>query len=104
MAPAGRADDLRPDHAVTAVLAEFHGAVVGVVEGGPAGAGAELGVAVEQLGPTAGAVEAPVALRVDEVAGELRLGPLLAEHAVLLLGEDLAPLLVGLGQVTLRFL
>src|SRR5205823_3717157 len=68
----------------------------GLVEARPAGAGLELGVRVEQRRATTRAVVHPVVLDVDVLAGERRLGGLLAQHRVLVGRELLTPLLVGL--------
>src|SRR5262249_4017071 len=65
-------------------------------EARPARAGGELGVRAEQLIPAAGAAVGAIVLGVEVSAGEgwLRMAP--AQHVILLTGQFLPPLLIGL--------
>src|SRR3954452_9779688 len=97
VAAAARADDLRADHAVRAVLAQLDrlgDSRLG--EARPARAALELRVGAEQLGAAAGALEHAVVLGEGVLAGERRLGRLAAQHGVLLRRQLLAPLRVCL--------
>ena len=68
----------------------------GRVERWPAAAGVVLRLGLEQLGAAAGAAVDAVGEDVVVLAGECPLGALLAQHAVLLGGQLLPPLLLGL--------
>src|SRR6516162_8229635 len=65
-------------------------------EARPARAGCELGVRTEQLIPAAGAAVRAVTLGVEVSPGEGWLGVPPAQHVVLLAGQFLPPLLIGL--------
>src|SRR5581483_3422470 len=73
--------------------------VGGLVEAGPARARVELGVGREQLGAAPRAAVDAVVMDIPQLAREGVLGTGLAQHAVLLGGQLLAPLLVGLADL-----
>src|ERR1700761_3582172 len=62
----------------------------------PAGTGVELGVRPEQLVPAARALVGAILLVPEQRAGERHLRMAVAQHVVLLAGQLLPPLLVGL--------
>src|SRR5205807_7515955 len=94
---AGAADHLGADHAVGAIGALVH--VLGVdwlVEAGPAGAGLELGLGVEERLAAADAAVRAIVVAVPVLAREGSLGARPARDLVLLVGQLLTPLLIGL--------
>src|SRR3954453_18160273 len=95
VAAAARAEHLGADHPVADVRLLLDRARRRR-ERGPAAARGVLRVRVEQLGAAAGADVRPGLERVVVLAAERALGALLPEHAVLLVGELLPPLRVGL--------
>ena len=100
MAATGGAGDLGADHPVARVDVRVDALERGGLdEARPAGAGVELGVGAEQLRAAAGTAVDAGHLRVGVGAGEGALGPLLAQHCVLLGGETGTPL--GVGEVCL---
>src|SRR6516162_5704444 len=96
VAAAAAAHDLGTPHEQAVVQP----AVAEAVELRPAGAGVELGVRAEQPGATAGAPVEAVLVVVDVRTGERHLRVRLTQHAVLQWGQFLAPLLVGLGDLS----
>ncbi|OEI67484.1 hypothetical protein Cus16_2922 [Curtobacterium sp. ER1/6] len=100
MRAAVRAADLGADHAEGLVLDELHGLGVDrLVERGPAAAGVELRAALEELLAARRTRVDAGALLVEQLTGPRTLGPGLPEHGVLVRGELLAPLGVGLVDV-----
>src|SRR4051794_19866821 len=95
VAAAARAEHLGPDHPVACVrlLLDRAGRRR---ERRPTAAGVVLRIGVEELRPAAGADVGARLERVVVLAAERALRALLPEHAVLLVGELLPPLGVGL--------
>src|SRR3954471_22394678 len=98
VAAAAAAVHLGADHAVAAVGRGLDRARNRIVEARPAGAALELLLRCEQLLPAAHAGERAGALLVIERAAAGTLGAVAAQDIVLLGGEELAPLLVGVGD------
>src|SRR4051794_3562135 len=98
MAAAAAAMDLGADHAVAAVGRGFDRARNRIVEARPAGAALELLLGCEQLLPAPRAGKRAGALLVVQRAGAGPLGAVAAKNIVLLGGEQLAPLLVTVGD------
>src|ERR1700761_2029605 len=94
---AAAAADLGAAHEHAVVRAQLdrvgHG---GLEEARPAGTGVELGVRPEQLVPAARALVGAILLVPEQRAGERHLRMAVAQHVVLLAGQLLPPLLVGL--------
>src|SRR5215218_7728012 len=98
MAAAAAAMHLGADHAVAAVGRGLDRARDRVVEARPAGTALELLLGCEQFLPAPRAGERAGALLVIERAGAGTLGAVAAQDIVLLGGEELAPLLVAVGD------
>src|SRR4051794_24077149 len=97
VAPAAPADDLRADHPVREVARVLHRlGHRGLREARPARPRVELRARHEQLGATARAAIDAVVMAIPVLARERPLGARLAEHLVLLGRQLLAPLRVGL--------
>src|SRR6267143_2539814 len=97
MSAAPAAVHLHALHAVARIaLRGDRAGVGGAREARPPGAALELVVGAEQLGAAARAHEAPGLVIVPQRSAEGALGPLLAEHAVLLQRQLAAPLLLAL--------
>src|SRR5207237_651174 len=97
VAAAARAQHRWAHHAVARVGLLLHRVLAGRGgEGRPAAAGVVLRVGVEQLRTAAGAPVRPGLEDVVVLSAERRLGPLVAEDPILLGGQLLAPLLLGL--------
>jgi len=96
VAGAGGAADLGAHHAVGGVGTQGDRlGVGGVVEGGPAAVGVELGGGAEQLGAAAAAAVDALAVLVEQGPGEGPLGAGLTQHVVLHGAQGGAPLGVG---------
>src|SRR5450432_3073103 len=101
MTAATTAADLRAAHEHGVVRPQLDSAGDGrLVEARPAGARVELGVRAEQLASAGRAAVRAVFLGVDILACERPLGVALAQHPVLLGGQLLPPLLVGLTDLS----
>src|SRR4051794_25545734 len=98
MAAAAAAMHLGADHAVAAVGRGLDRARDRIVEARPTGAALELLFRREQLLPASHAGERAGTLLVIEGTRAGRLGTVAAENIVLLGGEQLAPLLVGMSD------
>src|SRR3954470_1476853 len=98
MAAAAAAMHLGADHAVAAVGRAFDRARDRIVEARPAGAALELLLRCEQLLSAPRAGERAGAFLVVERTGAGTLGAVAAQDVVLLGGEQLAPLLVTVGD------
>ena len=97
MTAAPAADHLRPAQHPALVRPQLDRGLAGrLEETRPARAGSELGVRAEQLVPAAGAAVGAVALGVEVSPGEGLLSVAPAQHVVLLSGQFLPPLLIGL--------
>ena len=100
VAPATGAFDLDAAHEEIIVQLFFNAALIdGLPKGRPSAPGVELGIRAEKLSLAPGAYVGPLLLLVEEGAGERRLGALAAEDMILGLGEALAPLVVGEGEL-----
>ena len=100
MPAAAAAVDLGSAHEERAVLLGLDRLAVGwLEEARPPGARVELGVGAEQLLAAAGAAIHTLVLGVPVGAGEGPLGPLLAQHVVLLGRQLRPPVRLALGQL-----
>src|SRR3954468_7830889 len=103
MAAAAGAGNLGALHAEAAVAAKLDVRLRNRrPEAGPAGARLEFRVGAEELEPACRADICPLLMIVPVRACERRLGPLVAEHVVLLGGKRLPPLLVALRDLPHR--
>ena len=99
MPAAAPAVHLGARHEEALVDGRADGVVERLVEARPAGAAVELGGRGEEREVAAGAVVHAHAVLLVERAREGALGAVLAQHVVLLRGQELLPLLVGLGDL-----
>jgi hypothetical protein len=95
MGAAAAAQDFRSPHAVACVMLRIHDSFGdGLVEAGPAGAGVEFGVGIEQRLAAAHAFEHAFSLVVVVLSAEWAFGALQPRDDILLVGEHLPPFFI----------
>src|SRR5215472_13276051 len=98
MAAAAMAGHSGAGHAERTVLALVDRVLQRRPETRPAGAALEFGLGREQRQIAAGAAESTVAMLVEQRAGERPLGAFAAQHIKLFRRQQLAPLVVAVGD------
>jgi hypothetical protein len=101
MTAATAAVNFSPDHAVTAVNGILHRALERRGETRPARSAFEFLLRNEELLATTGAHKGACPFFVIERTAARPLGPMAAQHRILLRGQELAPLLIGMGDFKL---
>src|SRR5271155_2565316 len=100
MRAAAAAHDFRPHHPVTSVDGVFDFALVlGGVEAWPSASRVELGLGVEKFVAAADTEINALVMEIPVLAGKCALGAFFSRDLVLLRGQELSPLLVGLDDL-----